>query len=133
MEFEHNEKICEKIKLLQNKIRRAAYDTKFKLHRIDACIDYYSEVSRFEIWKRKHFELMKDAIQECLQKIEEMTNILINAKNRDSGEYLNQLNDLIIDSFREIYRISKVSTTTHIFFFKIGLNATNTQRQRYSW
>ncbi|XP_044262953.1 uncharacterized protein LOC123010272 isoform X2 [Tribolium madens] len=109
-EFEHNEKTCEKIKQLRENIRKLAYDTKFKIHRIDANIDYFSDMSKIEIWKRKHFDIMKDALQECIEKIVEIDNFMIGDSENIERSYIFQLNELIDSSFEEIATTAKASS-----------------------
>lgn len=106
-EFEHNEKACENIKTLRGKIRKLAYETKFKIHRVDACIDYFSDMSKIGIWKRKHFEIMKEALEECIEKIVELTSFVIGDVNTGNS-YISEMNQLIVDSFDEIRKTARV-------------------------
>ncbi|KYB25095.1 hypothetical protein TcasGA2_TC031381 [Tribolium castaneum] len=108
-EFEHNEKTCDKIRQLRENIRKLAYETKFKVHRIDACIDYFRDMSKIEIWKRKHFDIMRNALQECIEKIVEIGNFVIGDGENIGKSYIFQLSQLIDSSFEEIEQSAQVS------------------------
>jgi hypothetical protein len=66
-------------------------------------------MSKVDLWKRKHFDIMKDAVQECLDKLKELVDLLIGGQSRNGESYIFQLNKLIDDSFRQIKAVAQVS------------------------
>jgi hypothetical protein len=52
---------------------------------------------------------MKDAVQECLDKLKELVDLLIGGQSRTGESYIFQLNKLIDDSFRQIKAVAQVS------------------------
>jgi hypothetical protein len=69
---------------------------------------------------------MKDAVQECLDKLKELVDLLIGGQSRTGESYIFQLNKLIDDSFRQIKAVAQVSagiarvTCSHVHFSVIS-------------
>ncbi|RZC35472.1 uncharacterized protein BDFB_000525, partial [Asbolus verrucosus] len=118
-EFQHNERVVMKIKELQNEIRRRAYAVKFRISRVDACIDYFATMSKFNLWKRKNFIIMKNVVAETLERISELTNYLI----------YNDENKAFYNGRGPIVNQGKIQPTYEAFMEEVLQNYNNYKQQ----